>query len=261
MSRRVAVVTGASSGIGSALARRLAARGLAVGLTARRECALNQLVEEIQSLGGIASMAPADAADPLQTRAALERLREALGPIDLLIANAGIAERNPVETFSAEVLERMFRVNVLGVTYAIEAVLPRMLQRGSGQIVGVSSLAGYRACSPGHFGYSASKAALTTLLDGLRVELRPRGVAVTIVHPGYVHTPMTAGNTRWMPFVMNLDRAADLIVRGILARRPRIDFPWQAALGMTLVRWLPISVYDRVFSTLYRGHPSSRSRD
>lgn len=253
MEIRVAVVTGASSGLGAALARRLADRGVAVGLTARRAEALATLAGEIKSRGGQAAIAPADAADPCATRDALTHLAEALGPVDLLIANAGMASANPTETFSAEAFDYLIRVNLLGAAYAFEAVLPEMLQRGRGHLVGVSSLAGYRACSRGHAGYSASKAALTTLLEGFRVELRGRGIAVTTVHPGFVRTPLTNGFQGPMPLLMELDRAADRMMDGILARRSRVDFPGPAAAAMSVVRWLPMGLYDRLFDRIFRA--------
>lgn len=259
MNGLVAVVTGASSGIGAAVASRLADRGFAVGLTARRADLLESVARGIRERGHRVAVAPADAADPAALRAAIAALAGELGPVDLLVANAGMAERNPADDFSAARFEQLVRVNLLAPAVAIEAVLPGMLERGRGQIVGVSSLAGYRAFKSGQAGYSASKAALSTLLEGLRLELRDRGVAVSVVHPGYVHTPMTAGNRGGMPFVMGVDRAADIIVRGIERQRPRIDFPLPAALGMGLLRILPGPIHEALVRRLDRpaGRPTA----
>ena len=250
----VAVVTGASSGIGAALARQLAARGVRVGLTSRRLDELEAVAGSIRAAGGTAAVATADAADPGATRAALARLAGELGPVDLLIANAGLGLSTPAEGFSAEVVERMVRVNLIGASYAIEAVLPEMLRRGRGHLVGVSSLAAYRGL-PGSSGYCASKAGLSALLEALRPELKPRGIAVTTVHPGFVRTPMTAGQKNPQPFLMDADPAARVIVRGIEAGRRRIDFPMPMVALMTLVRLMPGPIYDRVIGrfTLRQG--------
>jgi short-subunit dehydrogenase len=254
----VAVVTGASSGIGAELARQLAAAGMRVGLSARRAEALEALAGEIRDRGGTAAVAPADAADPEATRRAVSRLAEELGPIDLLIANAGVSVAAPDRAFSAEALEAMVRVNLLGAAYAIEAVLPTMLERGRGHLVGISSLAAYRGL-PGSVGYAATKAALTSLLEGLRVELRPRGIAVTAVHPGFVRTPMIAGQANPQPFVMDVAPAARIILKGIAARRPWVAFPWPTAALASLGRWLPPTVSDRLVERLLmpRGHGDS----
>jgi short-subunit dehydrogenase len=257
---QVAVVTGASSGIGGALARNLATAGVRVGLTARRTEGLESLAESIRARGGTAAVASADAADRVATHAALERLSAELGPIDLLVANAGIGMATPATNFSAEDVERQVRVNFLGAVYAIEAVLPSMLARGQGHIVGVSSLAAYRGL-PGTGGYAATKAALSHLLESLRVELRPRRIAVTTVHPGYVRTPMTEGADHRQPFMMDVEVAARIILRGIAARRTEVNFPWPLAGFMALVRLLPNFVYDRLSLALVgqRRKPSARS--
>src|SRR5262249_22248369 len=179
------VVTGASSGIGAELARQLAACGVRVGLTARRSDALNEIAAAIRSAGGTAEVASADAADRSATHAALATLADRLRPIDLLVANAGLGLRPPADRFSADEFERLVRVNLLGASYAIEAVLPGMIERGDGHLVGISSLAARRGM-PGAAGYCATKAGLSTLLEGLRVDLRRRGVPATTVHPRYL---------------------------------------------------------------------------
>lgn len=240
---RVAVVTGASSGIGAELARQLAAAGLAVGLTARRTEPMEALASEVRSRGGTAAVATADAADVPATRQAIARLADALGPVDLLVANAGMVLETSAASFSATAVEKMLRVNVVGAAAAIEAVLPGMLERGRGHLVGISSLAGSRGL-PGISGYSASKAALSTLLEGLRIDLRGRGVAVTAVHPGYVRTPMIEGTEHRRPFVVPVDRAARRILRGIAARRRVVNFPAPMAAAVALGRWLPGPLYE-----------------
>jgi short-subunit dehydrogenase len=246
---RSAIVTGASSGIGASMARELAARGVRVGLTARRLDLLGRLAGEIRGRGGIAEVEPADASDIEGTRRAISRLESAIGPVDLLVANAGVGLSTPAVGFSSEAVERLLRVNVVGASAAIEAVLPGMIDRGRGHLVGISSLASFRGL-PGSAGYCASKAALSTLLEGMRPDLRRFGVSVTIVHPGFVHTPMTEHAPHPRPWLVDADRAARIILDGIARKRRRVDFPWQTAALLRLVRALPSPIFDRLAGRL-----------
>src|SRR5262245_15232385 len=234
---QVAVITGASSGIGAALAKALAAEGCKVGLLARRRDLLEALATEIRAAGGAAALAVADVADRGQTLAAVEAVRGELGPVDLLVANAGVGAPTLLEPMNVAEVERMFRVNVFGVMYAIEAVLPEMLRRGRGHLAAVSSLGAYKGL-PGTSAYCASKAAVNTYLDGLRVQLRPRGIAVTTVCPGFVRTSMTAANRVRMPFLMGPDDAARRILGALRHRRAVYNFPWPMAVLLKLSAWL-----------------------
>ena len=143
--------------------------------------------------------------------AAIREVAARLGPVDLLVANAGVGAPTLLEPFNVAEMEKMFRVNTLGVVYAIEAVLPEMLRRGRGHLAAVSSLAAYKGL-PGESAYCASKAAVNTFMEGLRIQLRGKGIAVTTICPGFVRTPMTAVNEFPMPFVMEADEAARRIV-------------------------------------------------
>ena len=248
----VAVVTGASSGLGAELARQLARAGLKVGLTARRADELESVAASIRSEWGTACVAVADASDRDATRSAFEEIARQLGPVDLLIANAGVGLGTSAGQFSGEAFERMVRVNLIGAGYAIEAVLPDMIRLRRGHIVGISSLAAYRGL-PGSAGYSATKAGLTALLEGLRPELKRLGVAVTIVHPGYVRTPMTEKQTHYQPLLMDVEPAVRIILKGIEARRTRVDFPRRMAGLLGLVRLLPDSLYDPVAGRFLLG--------
>ena len=241
---QVAVVSGASSGIGRALARLLASQGCRVGLVARRKDQLDTLADEIHKADGTAVAAPADVGDRAQTLAAIREVSLQLGPVDLLIANAGVGVPTLLDPVNVPDVEKMFRVNVLGVVYAIEAVLPEMLRRGRGHLAAVSSLAAYRGL-PGESGYCASKAAVNVYLDGLRVQLRPRNIAVTTICPGFVRTPMTEVNDFHMPWLLEADEAARRIVRALARRRKVYNFPWQTTVLMKLTRWLPDWVMAR----------------
>jgi short-subunit dehydrogenase len=234
-----AVITGASSGIGWALARALAAQQCRVGLLARRRDRLEALAADIRQAGGTAAVAPASVADRAQTFAAIHSLRDQLGPIDLLIANAGIGTETLLDPVNLDDVEATFQVNVLGVAYAFAAVLPEMLQRGRGHLAAVSSLAAYKGF-PGESAYCASKAAVNSYLEGLRIQLRDRGIAVTTICPGFVWTPMVEDEGfRKMPNLMSADEAARRIVRALRRRVKVFNFPWTTTLLVKLTRWLP----------------------
>ncbi len=235
---QVAVITGASSGIGWSLARALAAQKCRVGLIARRRDRLEALAAEIEKEGGTAAFAPADVADRAQTLAAVQEVRGRLGPVDLLVANAGVGTPTLLQPMNVPQIENMFRVNVLGVVYAIEAVLPEMLQRGHGHLAAVSSLAAYKGL-PGESAYCATKAAVNSYLEGLRIQLRDRKIAVTTICPGFIKTPMTDVNEFKMPWLMSADEAARRIVRALRRRVKVYNFPWQTTLLMKVTRWLP----------------------
>lgn len=246
---RVILITGASSGLGAGLARRFAATGDRIALLARRAERLEELAAEVRTAGGAALPVPCDVTDRESVHAAVERCAAELGPVDLLIANAGVVRFVPARRFDAEVLREIFQVNLFGASYCIEAVLPSMLRRRSGHIVGISSLSA-RHGVPGMGAYSASKAALTNLLEAMRVELRPHGVDVTTVHPGFVRTDMIGGSADHLPFVMELDDAVERIHVAIQRRDPDASFPWQTSAFMRVGQLLPERVADRLFAAL-----------
>lgn len=248
----VTIITGASTGIGASLARELARRGHAVGLVARRRELLDALAAEIVAAGGKAAVAAADVTDKDSIGPALARLQVELGPCDLLVANAGIGDPSHAKKVPVEVTERVLQLNVFGVLYAAGAVLPGMLERGSGHLAVVSSVASARGL-PGSGAYSASKAAVSTLFESWRVDLRPHGIAVTAIHPGFIRTPLTDKNRFPMPFLMESDLAARIIADGLQKRRSDITFPWQMALVMVLLRRLPNCLYDRIMASFRMG--------
>jgi short-subunit dehydrogenase len=250
----VAVITGASSGIGAALARRLAAEGCRVGLVARRRDRLAVLADEIREAGGTAAVAGADVGDRDQISDAFAAVRGELGPIDLLVANAGVGVPTTLDPVNTAAIVDMFRVNLLGVVYAIEAVLPEMLLRGVGHVAAVSSLAGFLGL-PGESGYCASKAAVNTYLDGLRIHLRGRAIRVTTLCPGFVRTPMTAVNDFHMPWLLEPDEAARRMVRALRRGRKVYRFPWQISLLIRLAGWLPDWVLARAMHDYNENPP------
>jgi len=209
-----------------------------VGLLARRREQLADLAAQIERAGGVAAIAPADVADRQQTLVAIHELADRLGPVDLLVANAGVGAPTALDPMNINAIEKMFRVNVLGTIYSIEAVLSNMLQRKSGHLAAVSSMASYKGL-PGESAYCASKAALNVYMEGLRIQLREYNVAVTTICPGFVRTPMTEVNDFKMPWLLEADDAARRIAKALAARKKVYNFPWQMRLLMKLTGWLP----------------------
>lgn len=242
---KVAVVTGASSGIGRGVALALASQGAKVGLIARRADRLRELEVEIQRAGGTVAFAVADITQRERLAIAISELRNRLGPIELLVANAGLGLPDRVEPLSVDDIEAMMRVNYLGVIFAVEAVLPEMLARGAGHIAAVSSQGAYKGM-PGSGGYCASKAAVSTFMESLRIELYGRGIAITTICPGFVRTEMTAENAFYMPGLLDADEAGRRIVRALEQRRKVFNFPWQTTLLMKAVRWAPDWLINRM---------------
>ena len=242
---KVVMITGASSGIGGALAVELAKRGARLGLVARRAEALTEIAASIKAAGSDAVVIPGDVrdADSLQKNA--EKLQSDLGPIDILIANAGIGPTRDASAVDPAEVSNVININVVGAVNSVAAVLPEMLGRGQGHLVAISSLAAYRGL-PKSAAYCASKAALSAFFESLRLDLEPKGIAVTIIHPGFIKTPLTAGREAQMPFLMELDDAVQKIVRAIETRKKSYAFPWQLATIVRAGMVMPIWMYDRI---------------
>ncbi|MCG6957285.1 MAG: SDR family NAD(P)-dependent oxidoreductase [Gemmatimonadetes bacterium] len=249
--RPVSFVTGASSGLGMGLALRFAAEGHAVALAARRVDRLDELVERIRAAGGTALACPCDVRDRDQVHAAVARAEAELGPVDLLIASAGVGKTTAAQNLDAADLEWILGVNVLGSAYAVEAVLPGMLARRRGHLVGIGSLAGYGGL-PKTAAYSASKGALKNYFESLRLDLRGTGVAVTVITPGYVKTELTAKNAHPMPQLMELGDAVDVMTRAIQRRAPHCAFPRPLSTLTWLGQVFPRRLYDAVASGVRR---------
>jgi short-subunit dehydrogenase len=245
---RIVLITGASSGIGRGLAVELARRGARVGLLARRADVLTDLVTEIEHSGGKALALPADVRDVGAVRSAADRLRSEFGPIDVLIANAGVAGKTTdIAAMMPEDVKNVLEINVIGCVNSVAAVLPEMVARGEGQLVAISSLSAYRGL-PKSAAYCSSKAAVSAFFESVRVDLRGRGVDVTIIHPGFIKTPLTSGRKAKLPFLMELDDAVQKMIRAIEKKRKSYAFPWQLASIVRAVMIMPASMYDRIAS-------------
>ena len=243
---KVILLTGASSGIGEGLAIAFAKRGAILGLVARREAELKELSRRCESLGGRARVFACDVTDADAVSAAANALRSEFGHIDILIANAGIGGNN-VETraLRPDKVKEVIDINLLGAVNSVYAVLPQMLERGSGHLVAISSLAGIRGL-PKSAAYSASKAGMTALFESLRLDVQQKGIDVTIIQPGFIRTPLTSGRANKMPFLMELDDAIPLFIRAIEKRKKFAAFPWQLATIVRAGRMFPAWLYDRV---------------
>lgn len=258
------LITGASTGIGKALAEQLLTIECNLILVARRPELIHEYINKLQitnhqpvlslsASGGRVEASPVTNHKPLVIKCDVSKKEEVLNAckeiklkhdhIDVAILNAGIGHEMKVEKYNSELAEDIFGANVLGMINWIEQLLPDMMKRRNGIIAGVSSLADNRGYSGSGF-YCASKAAATIYLEGLRVELMKYEVKVVTVRPGFVRTPMTNKNKFKMPFLMEPDKAAKIILRGIEKDKRVIQFPWQMVLLTRLVGLLPGSFYE-----------------
>ncbi|HEU4833494.1 MAG TPA: SDR family NAD(P)-dependent oxidoreductase [Pyrinomonadaceae bacterium] len=237
------MITGASSGLGRGMALEIAARGGYLGLLARREDLLKKIVEEVKQHNVKAVFATADVRDAKAVREAADRFRKELGSIDILIANAGIGTADHAVSLTPEHAANVIGINVLGAVNSVAAVLPEMVERQHGRLVAISSLAAYRGLSKSA-AYCASKAALSAYFESLRIDLRHTGVGVTIIHPGFIKTDLTAGRHAKMPYLMELDDGVKKIVSAIEREKKTYAFPWQLATIVRATMMMPATMYD-----------------
>jgi short-subunit dehydrogenase len=242
----VTFVAGASSGLGRQIALSLAARGDAVVVVARRRELLDALVQEIEAAGGRARAITCDVTDPEQVSRAVALVESTDGPIERLVSCVGGGNRTTIDGFRAAQVERMLSLNVMGTANCLEAVLPGMLHRQRGHIVAISSLAAARGL-PDAVEYSAAKAALSTLFEGLRIDLKPRGIDVTVLSPGFIRSGKSKKH-RLMR--VTLDVAAARMVKAIERRRKSYSFPKWPAFLLAVLRCLPPTFADAIVSTV-----------
>jgi NADP-dependent 3-hydroxy acid dehydrogenase YdfG len=243
---KVVLLTGASSGIGEALALAIAKHGATLGLLARREEMLNDLAARCEAIGGKALALACDVTDSDAVHAAAQRLLDKFGRIDILICNAGISGNDPeTRNYDPTGVGRVIDVNLMGAVNAVHAVVPQMLERRGGQLVAISSLAGIRGLRKSA-AYSASKAAMTAFFESVRLDVQNQGVAVTIIQPGFIKTPLTAGRTHKMPYLMELDDAIPLFLKAIERKKKFASFPWQLASLVRAGKIFPAWLYDRI---------------
>lgn len=237
-------ITGASSGIGAALALEYARQGHVLGLVARRGDRLDALLRQLPGSGHRSYVL--DVRDRQSLHQAAKNFCEQVGSVDIVIASAGVSAGTITETAEDyEVFQDIFAINVMALMATFEPFVSVMKRRGSGTLVGIASVAGVRGL-PGAGAYSASKSAVKTYCESLRVELAGSGVSVVTIAPGYVRSEMTASNPYSMPFLLPADEFARRCVRAIAGRRRYAVIPWQMALVARLMALLPDWLYDRL---------------
>lgn len=235
---KVAWITGASSGLGEALALEMARDGWTVAASARRADRLEALAQAAESASGTIHSFPMDVTDRDATLATVQHIEAAYGQIGQVVLNAGAHRPVDPRNLSADDFRALVELNLMGTVHGLEAVLPSMIEHGSGRIAIVASLAGYRGL-PTASAYGMTKAGLINMAECLRVELAPHGITVQLVNPGFVRTPATDRNTFPMPFLMEVAPAAKAFYAGLKSDRFEITFPRRFAAMMKLLRALP----------------------
>jgi short-subunit dehydrogenase len=235
---KVVWITGASTGMGRDLALKLAREGCKVAVSARSADKLATLAQEHPNLRAY----PLDVTQSAATEATVAKIEAELGTIDLAILNAGTWDPMSAKDFTAARTSASMDVNFVGVTHGVEAVVKRFLARGAGHLAMVSSVAGYRGM-PQAAAYGPSKAAVISLAEVLKPDLERKGIAVSIINPGFVDTPMTSVNKFPMPFLMTVDAASNKIIAGLKRRKFEIAFPWQLVTMLKIARVLPYPLY------------------
>lgn len=239
-------LTGASSGIGEGLALAMAAKGATVGLVARREDMLNDLKTRCEAAGGEARVFACDVVDSNALHNAADEFRKEFARIDIMIANAGIGGNNrETRDYDPAAVKKLIDINLLGAVNAIHAVIKPMIERKSGHLVAISSLAGFRGL-PKSAAYSASKAAMTAFFESVRLDIARHNIDVTIVQPGFIKTPLTSGRESKMPYLMELEAAIPKFINAIERKKKFAAFPWQLATIVRAGKFMPSWLYDRI---------------
>ncbi|MGB0750116.1 MAG: SDR family NAD(P)-dependent oxidoreductase [Magnetospiraceae bacterium] len=238
------LITGASSGIGAGLAREYAAPGVSLALSGRNAARLQAVAEDCRKQGAQVSEAIIDVTDREATSTWIKDV-DGQRPLDLVIANAGVSQGTS-EAEEGERSRRILEVNTLGVIYTVDAAARQMEPRGHGQIGIVASLAAFRGMPAAAKAYSASKAAAKAYGEGLRMDLAPKNIGVSVICPGFVTSRITDQNKFTMPLLMDPARSAAIIARGLERNKARIAFPWPLYFGAWLLGALPPALSDMI---------------
>ncbi len=239
------IITGASKGIGKAVADRYAKQGNKVLMLARNEELLNAHQERLGKEGLETFIKKCDVSIKNDVINAVEYARKKFKTIDIAVLNAGVGGNHWFEEPDSMLFHKIYGVNIFGVVYFIEALVPIMKAQGYGKIAGVGSLAEARGF-PGSAVYCSSKTALSHILEGARIELKSTGIEIITIKPGWVDTDMIKKNNFFMPFVQNADRAARKITNGIAQGKKRISFPWPIVILSNLARITPNFIYEAI---------------
>ncbi len=256
LSNKNILITGASSGIGYQLTKDLAKEGANLALLARRKNIIDDLAEELKSFPsrndpdssrGKIITAYCDVTSKESVKTAFDFVKKEFGTIDIAILNSGTSYRMNVEEFNSDHLEEIFNVNLMGFIYCLNEIIPDFIQKKNGCIVGISSLSEVRGF-PRSAAYCSSKAAVSIFLESIRIELKKYNIKVITVKPGFVKTPMVEKNEFKMPFLMDVEKAAKIILKGIKKEKSIIQFPLPTVLSAKLLKFLPDKLFDYFFS-------------
>jgi short-subunit dehydrogenase len=240
---KVFLLTGASSGIGYSLAKLLPKENCSLALVARRKYLLDELVAEITSDKVRIKAYKCDVSVIDEVTEVYNQIKSDFGKVDVAILNAGVSGRTEIDNFSPQLVNEIFGANILGITNWVDVLLPDFIKRKEGTIVGISSMADLKGFPKSGL-YNASKAAASIFLESLRIELKPKNIKVITVRPGFIRTPMTDKNEFYMPLLMDADKAAGIILRGIKKEKRIIQFPLLMTLLVELVRSLPTGIFE-----------------
>jgi len=243
LNKKNIVLTGASSGIGLELAKKIAGENCNLALISRRIDIIEKLAADLSNLDSKVIAVKCDIGNKDEVGAAFREVKKVFGSIDVAILNSGVSGLISANEFNSDTAKYIIDVNVIGMMYCVEALLPDFIKDRKGMIVGVSSLADGRGF-PRSGVYCASKAAASIFLESMRAELKNYNIKVLTVKPGFVKTPMTAKNNFDMPFLMNPDRAASIILSGIKREKRIIQFPLPTVIGAKILRLLPNRVFE-----------------
>ncbi len=241
------VITGASSGIGAALAREFAKRGATLGLVARRKDKLDELISTF-ARPELCTPIVCDIRDRDEFIKKAREFDKQCGGVDIVIANAGISVGVKTEyREDLEMFDKIFQTNVLSMATTFHAFIPEMIERKRGTLVGIGSVAGIRGL-PGSEAYCARKSAVITYCESLRIDLKKYGIDVLTISPGFVKTPLTEGNPYMMPFILTADEFAQRAIKAILAKKSYITIPWQMGCLAKVMRVIPNSLFDKILA-------------
>ena len=242
---RNVIITGASQGIGKALAYEFARRGDNLLMLARDTDALKEICQNIYNSGGLAYYQKCDVTSAEDMKNAIEYAIKIFGTIDLALLNSGVSLGGWFDESIAEIARKTFEVNYFGVLNGLDAIIPLMKRQGYGTIAGVSSLSDFRGL-PGSAAYTSSKVAVTYLLEAARIELKKYGIKIVTIKPGFVKTPMTARHKYKMPFLWEAEKAAKYIADKLERNKTRISFPLPIKIITYLVKILPGCIFDKI---------------
>ncbi|MGI9371990.1 MAG: SDR family NAD(P)-dependent oxidoreductase [Hyphomicrobiales bacterium] len=234
-------ITGASTGLGREIAVKLAQAGVKVAVSARSKDKLESLAASYDAIRPYAL----DVSDPAAVQKVVQNIEAELGPLDLALFNAGTYEPEGAFDLNSESFRRTVSVNYLGAVDGVLAVLPAMKERGVGHVAVVASVAGYRGL-PRAAAYGSTKAALIHFAESTAPELKRAGITMSVVNPGFVETPLTAKNDFPMPFIMDVDAAADRVLSGLEAGKFEVAFPRRFVMILKTLRMLPYSLYFKI---------------